>query len=366
MDLFDTLQLELQDINFNVDDITKNLSDIRKMEEKRELLEKDLFEDESDIENERLKEEREQEKIIMELFGESDNDEEDSFEQDKEEITKEKMYITKNTNVLKDLIRDDSFGVKKIENDLNNGLESDEKFKIEKEILEPIKRNKKENILGNNEMEKEDIIKIIFPKEKDEKTDSEEKIMSSSFNEKLELVKQEIEKIDKKGKKECPEGKELNPKTGKCVKRCDDGYIRDQESFKCKKIKKEEQKREVIQQEIKLLDDYYEFSDGKFFNWIVVNDYMGFNESDMNELKSKENIIMFDKGITIKVPVDRYGEKEEKSIKISKPVTVKNFIKKISDFYNKSVAIKKRMGDLLFYEGIQKGEDDKLYLVLGS
>lgn len=36
--------------------------------------------------------------------------------------------------------------------------------------------------------------------------------------------------------KRCPEEKELNPKTRRCNKACDDGYIRD-ENFKCKKYK---------------------------------------------------------------------------------------------------------------------------------
>ena len=34
-------------------------------------------------------------------------------------------------------------------------------------------------------------------------------------------------------KKECPDGKEINPKTGRCVKICEAGKIRDPETGKC-------------------------------------------------------------------------------------------------------------------------------------
>ena len=42
-------------------------------------------------------------------------------------------------------------------------------------------------------------------------------------------------------KKECPEGKELNPKTNRCIINCKSGYIRDA-NFKCKKNKTQKKK----------------------------------------------------------------------------------------------------------------------------
>ena len=42
---------------------------------------------------------------------------------------------------------------------------------------------------------------------------------------------------NKTQKKKCKEGKELNPKTNRCVNKCKDGYARD-DDFKCKKNKK--------------------------------------------------------------------------------------------------------------------------------
>ena len=36
--------------------------------------------------------------------------------------------------------------------------------------------------------------------------------------------------------KECPPDKELNPKSNRCVKKCDEGYERN-ENFKCVKIR---------------------------------------------------------------------------------------------------------------------------------
>jgi hypothetical protein len=49
---------------------------------------------------------------------------------------------------------------------------------------------------------------------------------------KCEKIK--TEKIEK----ECPEGKEINPKTGRCVNKCKDGEVRDAATGKCVKIKK--------------------------------------------------------------------------------------------------------------------------------
>lgn len=59
-----------------------------------------------------------------------------------------------------------------------------------------------------------------------------------STRESKEKTKQK--KIPKKvpGSKTCPEDKELNPKTNRCVKKCKDGYIRNPETFKCIKQKK--------------------------------------------------------------------------------------------------------------------------------
>lgn len=383
MDLFDTLQLELDDIKFDIGEMNKNLLEIRRMDKSREMLEKDVYEDEEyskkieekmenknleeekedmeeyeDIEKERENEEREQKKVLMELFGDSDIESEDEME---EELG---TNMKKNVETLKDLLEEDEFGVKtsELEKELNKGLESDEKFKLESKKED---EREKGDVLMEKELDRSEIIKIMDD-------ESEQKIISPSFDEKLELVKEEIEKIDKKGKRKmkevkCPEDKELNPKTGKCVKKCKEGETRDPETFKCKKQKMEKEKSSDKKDEsVKLLDDYYEFSDGKFFNWIVLNNFLGFDESDREKLQSKEDIIMFDKSVTVKVPVDRYGEKKERSIKISKPVTVKNFIQTISEFYNSEKGPGKKMGDLVYYEGLQKGDDDKLYLILGS
>ena len=41
-----------------------------------------------------------------------------------------------------------------------------------------------------------------------------------------------------KTEKECPEGKEINPKTGRCVNKCKEGEVRDAATGKCVKIKK--------------------------------------------------------------------------------------------------------------------------------
>ena len=49
---------------------------------------------------------------------------------------------------------------------------------------------------------------------------------------KCEKIK--AEKIEK----ECPEGKEINPKTGRCVNKCKEGEVRDAATGKCIKIKK--------------------------------------------------------------------------------------------------------------------------------
>ena len=49
-------------------------------------------------------------------------------------------------------------------------------------------------------------------------------------------------KIKLKKRKECPEGKEINPKTGRCVKKCKEGEVRDKITGLCKKIKLKKRK----------------------------------------------------------------------------------------------------------------------------
>ena len=46
-----------------------------------------------------------------------------------------------------------------------------------------------------------------------------------------------MKKANKQEIKQCPEGKELNPKTNRCVKKCKANQIRD-DNFKCKANKK--------------------------------------------------------------------------------------------------------------------------------
>ena len=53
-----------------------------------------------------------------------------------------------------------------------------------------------------------------------------------------------IIQIPKDANKSCPEGKELNPKTTRCVTECKDGFIRDAE-FKCKKVAKQPPVKEI-------------------------------------------------------------------------------------------------------------------------
>lgn len=46
----------------------------------------------------------------------------------------------------------------------------------------------------------------------------------------------------------CPEEKEIDPNTGSCLKKCKDGFERD-ENFKCVKIIKPEEKTEDKEEE---------------------------------------------------------------------------------------------------------------------
>jgi tRNA A-37 threonylcarbamoyl transferase component Bud32 len=58
-----------------------------------------------------------------------------------------------------------------------------------------------------------------------------------SRNPEFKCVRNKTAKLnvpDKHEKKTCPEGKEVNPKTGRCVNKCKEGYSRNAE-FKCKK-----------------------------------------------------------------------------------------------------------------------------------
>ena len=53
--------------------------------------------------------------------------------------------------------------------------------------------------------------------------------------------KTKIKSVKSKSVKICPEDKELNPKTNRCVKKCPNGYLRD-ENFKCKSVSKQTRK----------------------------------------------------------------------------------------------------------------------------
>jgi len=55
-----------------------------------------------------------------------------------------------------------------------------------------------------------------------------------------DIIKPPIKKM--KPAKVCPDGKEINPLTGNCVKKCKDDELRDLETGKCKKLKKEPKK----------------------------------------------------------------------------------------------------------------------------
>ena len=60
---------------------------------------------------------------------------------------------------------------------------------------------------------------------------------------------EELPKSDKEFIEElilkCPEGKERNPKTKRCINKCKEGYARDAE-FKCKKNKTQKKKKEIV------------------------------------------------------------------------------------------------------------------------
>lgn len=56
----------------------------------------------------------------------------------------------------------------------------------------------------------------------------------------IPLTKSKTQKM-----KECPEGKELNPKTNRCIINCKSGYVRDA-NFKCKKNKTQKRKEIII------------------------------------------------------------------------------------------------------------------------
>jgi hypothetical protein len=58
------------------------------------------------------------------------------------------------------------------------------------------------------------------------------KSKSNSMKSKLKSMKSNS--IKNKLYKRCPEEKELNPKTNRCVKRCDPGYNRNSK-FQCRK-----------------------------------------------------------------------------------------------------------------------------------
>ncbi len=64
-----------------------------------------------------------------------------------------------------------------------------------------------------------------------------------------EKIMKELPKSDKEFIEElilkCPEGKERNPKTKRCINKCKEGYARDAE-FKCKKNKTQKKKKEIV------------------------------------------------------------------------------------------------------------------------
>lgn len=234
MEIFDSLQLQLDDINFNIKTNLKEIQDkyIKDRvieEESDERIDEELEEEmEKRLEKLNISEEQEEgeqeiktdNKIILDLFGESEDELEDVD------------VIERLNNILEE---NERFVI----DDMTNANDLIMKEMKKDEIMTKIKNVKDEKKFEN--MELDYINKINADREKypnmDEKID--EKIVSESFDEKLEKVKKEIERTDKRAKKmaKCSEDKEINPKTGKCVKKCKPGQTRDKDTFRCKKVK---------------------------------------------------------------------------------------------------------------------------------
>lgn len=289
---------ELDDIDFNLDSnflsemrvplvsptVTQefNVEDERYGEYLAEEMEKRLFVEEQQEQENRESEEdidiEADKKLLMELFGE------DLSEDESEQERFLKPEMKKSLDTLVNLI-DEKRGLgaeeideKKLLEQLNEAIEPTEKFEIEfTPKTKEMKQKKNIRQMLQEELSQDEILKMLgddkineqyikevmedrekFPlseefiesesetEEEVKKTEPEtiqDKFISNSFEEKLEKVKDEIEKIDKSVKKRikkvvtCPEGKEINPKTGKCINKCKTGYERNPETGKCIKIK---------------------------------------------------------------------------------------------------------------------------------
>jgi serine/threonine protein kinase len=99
--------------------------------------------------------------------------------------------------------------------------------KYEVEILQDILTKKKKKHFVNNLLihdTSNDKVKTDIPKISDKKLE--------------EIIELKDKKMYEKIKnKECPDGKERNPNTGRCVNKCKPGQIRD-ENYRCKTVKK--------------------------------------------------------------------------------------------------------------------------------
>lgn len=225
MEIFDSLQLQLDDINFN---IKTNLEEIERKYIKVKEEDVEMNEVEENIEDEMQKR--------LDMLNISEKDANKEYENDK---------------IIKDLFGEEESEDIDLLDRLNNNLEEENRLIFD--------IGNKNNLYSAKELEKDDMLKIInkgglkdidleyinkIDKDRQEypiSDEIDEKIISESFNDALEKVKKEIEKTDKKRrivkKKSCSEDKEINPKTGKCVKKCKPGQVRDIDTFRCKKVK---------------------------------------------------------------------------------------------------------------------------------
>lgn len=295
----DDLLLDLN-INLNLDDEIKNVSPLSLEEpedddkyteyigkELEKRLINEIEQSESDEDEQQKETDSERRRMIIELFGE-DTNESDVSESELSE--RESELKERESDVLPEIRRSEKQMMQLVDSSRGFGKRSDtellkelnEELATEDQLeLTPIETKKKIGRLLKEEMSRDEIMKIIpgksdmkkmyieevmedrekyplsdeFVESEPESETAEGRIVSPSFDEKLKSIKEEIEQIDKNGKKkiikaktkkdtkakkekvECPQGKELNPKTGKCVNVCKPGYKRNPETFKCEKEK---------------------------------------------------------------------------------------------------------------------------------
>jgi len=145
-----------------------------------------------------------------------------------------------------------------------------------------------------------------------------------------------INAIKQKTNKKCPENKELNPKTNRCVKKCKENQIRDSNTFKCKTRKSNTTKRvmrktnkmkvdEIFKpdkngvSEWKTIDEIKEGGlkwttngnqrHGKFFG---VKDYMWEPHREKKRIITKLRLIGFDDSVKYNRPIRKDIEKYHK------------------------------------------------------